>query len=318
MNAACSVRRTAQRLIGHIDFASAARMSRREAVARARVWSLAVAGTADPVLLGDNTKLEKSGAVLGRPTMGVSLTPSTELGTILADQLSATDWLSAAVIGSFSGIDSCPWASDGCRDACLFRSGHGQFDGVALGRAWRTAFLLCDPVAFVALLMHELRSLAWNGTRTGSRWAVRLNVTSDVNWLKACPELVAWIVMMFGRDSLYDYSKDQSRVAAARDLGYDVSTSRSETTDTARVVARVADGSLNRAVVVFGIRAKKVSGAYPALPSSYMGLPVVDGDVHDYRPADGRGVIVGLRVKDTMGRSTVDAALASGFAVSVA
>lgn len=34
-----------------------------------------------------------------------------------------------------------------------------------------------------------------------------------------------------------------------------------------------------------------------ALPDVFMNRPVIDGDLHDYRPFDASGVIVGLRAK---------------------
>lgn len=33
------------------------------------------------------------------------------------------------------------------------------------------------------------------------------------------------------------------------------------------------------------------------LPATYNGIPVIDGDVSDFRPVDPSGVIVGLRAK---------------------
>src|ERR1041384_383016 len=39
------------------------------------------------------------------------------------------------------------------------------------------------------------------------------------------------------------------------------------------------------------------------LPEQYLGLPVIDGDETDYRPADPQGCVVGLKVKGVKGKA---------------
>jgi len=51
------------------------------------------------------------------------------------------------------------------------------------------------------------------------------------------------------------------------------------------------------------------------LPAEFMGAQVIDGDLHDYRYTDPRGVIVGLRAKQ--GSQKRDSSQGGGFLVSV-
>jgi hypothetical protein len=56
----------------------------------------------------------------------------------------------------------------------------------------------------------------------------------------------------------------------------------------------IADGFIKRGgnvAVVFSTRKGR------ALPDTYLGAPVIDGDEHDLRFLDPRGVVVGLRAK---------------------
>jgi hypothetical protein len=339
-------RRSAARVLGRIDFAAAMRIPLREAQAVGNAFSMAIAGTATAVLCTPpdaNPKLWKSAKVLGRPTVGLSLMPGTELGTELSrgpafllarsratrDPLAAavaaafiglpTDALGAAVLAAFLNVDACVHATDGCRAACLNRSGHGQFDATIAGRAYRAAFLLAAPLHFVRLLVQELKRWARRFKQERVRGAVRMNVVSDHDWSVVCPELLRWILRrdVFGKGAGYDYTKsaDPNRHARHRAIGWDLSLSVACEDQLPRYFALMDAGTVNRLVVVVPVRAKKVRGAYPPIPETFRGRRAVSGDDHDYRPADGTGVVVLLRVKDTFGRSTVDAAVRSGFAL---
>jgi hypothetical protein len=84
----------------------------------------------------------------------------------------------------------------------------------------------------------------------------------------------------------YDYTKLWDRTGTDR---YRLTYSRSERTEDAAVVAACEDGR-NVAVVFSTSRARP-------LPDRWLGVPVVDGDVTDWRVGDPDGVIVGLRAK---------------------
>jgi len=98
----------------------------------------------------------------------------------------------------------------------------------------------------------------------------------------------------------YDYTKNIRRAlayaAGQYPANYHLTFSRSESN--ADDVARALLAGVNVAVVF-----------RKALPATWGGRPVIDGDAHDLRFLDPRGVIVGLRAK---GRAKRDV---SGFVV---
>tara|TARA_R110000823_G_C15867385_1_gene493815 strand:- start:819 stop:1139 length:321 start_codon:yes stop_codon:yes gene_type:complete len=100
----------------------------------------------------------------------------------------------------------------------------------------------------------------------------------------------------------YDYTKRTGRVLPAN---YHLTMSANER-HADEDLAALADMYGSNVAVVFDTRRGH------ALPATYAGVPVVDGDVTDSRWADERGVIVGLRAK---GSAIGDR---SGFVRSVA
>lgn len=189
----------------------------------------------------------------------------------------------------------CPNASAGCLAACLNTAGRGAFQSVQDGRAMRSAKFAADRARFIARLDFEIGRGLTRARREGINLAVRLNGTTDLPWERLAPELFTkWTArgVVF-----YDYSKDALRAA---DGPYNLTFSRAEHND-AQARALVARG-VNVAVVFNTAR-----GA--ALPATWAGAPVIDGDTHDLRFLDPVGVVVGLRAK---GKARQDA---SGFVV---
>ena len=202
-----------------------------------------------------------------------------------------------------SGVANvCSHASPVCIKLCLNIAGRGgifkageRTNTIQEARKRRTRDLFRDPLAFVIAADAELVRLRKLAARRGLRLAVRVNGTSDLPWLAHTlasrnPDL-----------TFYDYTKiPHAWSGAPENLTYTFS--RSEC-NAAHVDIALAAG-INVAVVFSTKRGQP-------LPASYMGRPVVDGDLTDYRPSDPRGVIVGLRAK---GKARGDTA---GFVVDV-
>ena len=118
----------------------------------------------------------------------------------------------------------------------------------------------------------------------------RLNGTSDIRWetveLSDGLQTFQNIMQMFPNVQFYDYTKLSNR----RDLpsNYHLTFSRSESNDTA-VASHLVNGG--NVAVVFNVK----KGA--ALPESWNGYTVVDGDDTDLRFLDPQNVVVGLRGK---------------------
>ncbi len=187
-------------------------------------------------------------------------------------------WSLTLIPSDLSGEwNTCTWATQQCRKACvMWTAGRGRFQSVRDGRQVRTAFLAQHPTAFLALLTSEVQRLEAKGQPFG----LRLNVASDLRWENIAP----WL---FEGENVraYDYTKAPSRTTPDN---YRITYSHSERWTDADVLARIAAGS--NVAMVFDTPKH-------ALPATHLGVPVIDGDLTDYRYGDPEGVIVGLAAK---------------------
>jgi len=187
-----------------------------------------------------------------------------------------------------SGFESCVWRTPGCTAACvLSTSFRGKLDSVATARAVKTQFLAKDPAAFVAILGAEIRrAVAKHG-----EILVRLNVASDLRW-----EYIAPGLFDIPGASFYDYTK-APRKHRGTHPNYRLTFSVSER-DRSVSEALTYLQSGGTAAVVFDVRKGR------ALPETWQGFDVIDGDVTDARTFDPDGVVVGLRSKADGRRDT--------------
>lgn len=201
----------------------------------------------------------------------------------------------------------CPKATEACLAGCLGdTSGHLAMPNGNAQRAMlrRSKWYLEDRQAFSDALVAEASDIvrAWvkaNGRKP--RVLVRLNGTSDLPWggtrldLRRALREIADL-------RFYEYTK---RWAQHRQFTTDAADkaeaavydcvnvlSRHEHTTDAEILDACSRGYT--VAVVFSTKVGK------PLPETYLGLPVVDGDLHDDRTADPVGVIVGLRAKGAM------------------
>jgi hypothetical protein len=201
-----------------------------------------------------------------------------------------------------SGYNMCPMASAGCRFGCLNTAGRGGFDPrIQKARIRKTLQYMEQRDTFMAQLVKDIRSGIRSANRKGLTPVFRLNGTSDVRW-ETVPVTVDGVVYpnimsAFATVQFYDYTKIPNRKNLP--ANYHLTFSRSETND-----ALIPTVPYNTAVV-FSTR-KGV-----ALPDTYMGMTVVDGDDTDLRFLDTPNVIVGLRAK---GKAKKDD---TGFVVKV-
>ena len=103
--------------------------------------------------------------------------------------------------------------------------------------------------------------------------------------------------------TLYDYSKNYDGSLDMLDK-VNITLSWHEKTDVQKAL-NLIDKGLNFAVVFSTAKGS-------SLPDTFHGVPVIDGDIHDLRFLDPKGVIVGLRAK---GKARKDQ---SGFVQEVA
>jgi len=200
-------------------------------------------------------------------------------------------------------LNVCPNATAGCMAACLNTAGRGgifkrgeRTNTIQQARKRRTREYAADPAGFVGRLWAEIELAKRRRTKTGREFVVRVNGTSDL------PDVAHTLASLNPDVTFYDYTKIPQ--PWERTLpNYKLTFSRSETNDAACFDA-LAHG-VNVAVVFDTKRGE-------ALPATYYGVPVIDGDVTDLRYLDPAGVVVGLRAK---GRARRDR---KGFVVKVA
>jgi len=191
-----------------------------------------------------------------------------------------------------SGVNLCPFASEGCKKACLNTAGRGCFQSIQDARIIKTLHFLNNREGFIEQLKHDIRAIERRAAREGLKVAIRLNGTSDIRWEIVAPELFT----EFSHIQFYDYTKAPYSVRPKEKLpkNYHLTYSRSETTSLSEIKTALKAGR-NVAVVY---------------DSEKMHDLIVKGDAHDLRFLDAPGKIVALIAK---GKAKKDE---SGFVIS--
>ena len=194
-----------------------------------------------------------------------------------------------------SGFEVCPMRSEGCTAACLHTAGNPAYmKNKNEARIKRTKAFFTHREAFMNLLVLEIAKMLKSANDQNLDLAIRLNGTSDIRWESMRFDVWDWvaeraekrkgvcdttILDLFRELQFYDYTKIHNRKNVPSN--YHLTFSLNETN---REFATKQDRNI--AVVFKG-----------KLPDEYLGRPVIDGDEHDYRPNDPKGVVVGLKVK---------------------
>lgn len=213
---------------------------------------------------------------------------------------------------NLSGYQTCPMASKGCAAACLNTAGRGGIPAragdpssvmdnpIQAARVRKTHMYFKQRDAFMQLLVRDVQSLERKAKKLSLSCGVRLNATSDIPFERVPLEHLGNsyrnIMELFPDVQFYDYTAITKRAIAWANnkmpSNYHLTFSAKEDNDNS--VKQVAEQQGNIAVV-FGA---------DVLPKEYLNLPVINGDEHDYRPADPKGVIVGLKAKGKAKKDT--------------
>jgi hypothetical protein len=181
------------------------------------------------------------------------------------------------------GINICPKATKGCSDSCLFTAGMGSFHSVQKARMAKTEFYLKDKKGFSYQLLSELKKISSMGVKT----AIRLNGTSDLDFVSIIKTQTGEDILSLPNLIFYDYTKILGKALKYRDCkNYFITFSRSETND--HEVIKALDSGLNVSVV-FNHKLK--------IPKTYMGYRVVDGDTSDDQMIKLKSTVLALRAK---------------------
>jgi hypothetical protein len=180
-------------------------------------------------------------------------------------------------------------------------------------RVRKTEYFKADPDGFYENLVLDIEAHIRLANRNGLRPAVRLNGTSDLRWEN-------WrgadnIIDRYGdRVTFYDYTKAPAatRWAGYARPNYHLTYSWSEDPRAAERAREHLDAGGNVAVC-FRHDSDRNPNARPrydwAMPTSFLGHPIISGDDSDLRFRDPAGHVISLRAK---GLAKVDT---TGFAV---
>ena len=177
----------------------------------------------------------------------------------------------------------CPMSKKAhCLDGCLYSAGRGAFNSVQESRTRKTMFLMEDRIGFMQTLQSDLDKFAKYCIKKDVQPVVRLNGTSDWNFLE--------IIRDNPDIQFYDYTKVYNRLDKNLPSNYHVTLSYSEadTDYTKKVVDKAKAKGINLAVV---FRDKN------KIPTEFLGRKVIDGDQDDLRILDPDNVIVALYAK---------------------
>lgn len=207
--------------------------------------------------------------------------------------------LAPYTLAGFSNV--CPKATAGCIAGCLNTAGHGGMfkeggtNFVQEARKRRTRMFFENREQFMLALVSDIK----NGIKLAGKYGLtpcfRLNGTSDISWEKYLLNGKN-VFEHFPDIQFYDYTKVLGR-KVDHIANYHLTFSRAESNDSD--VQKAIAAGMNIAVV------------FNKLPDTYLGLPVVDGDISDVRFEDPNQVVVGLKAK---GRARKDT---SGFVVRI-
>jgi len=219
-----------------------------------------------------------------------------------------------------SGYQVCPQASAGCAAACLHTAGNPAYmANKDASRKAKTRAYFEERSAFMAVLVFEIAALERKAKAQGMQAGIRLNATSDLPWERRRVDVdgaAVGLMDLFPEVQFYDYTKVTKRAVAWAEgrmpANYHLTFSKNEDNDDD--VAQVLEAGGNVAVV-FAEKWDGTGFAQRSLVNENFDTRltydkwIIDGDAHDYRPADPAGCIVALKAKGDARHDT------SGFVV---
>lgn len=197
---------------------------------------------------------------------------------------------------SVAGVGNlCPSATKGCKELCLgLHSGQAgmvkhddDINAVRQSRIDKARRFMRDRAEYMADVVRSIELTARKAQNMDLILCVRMNGSTDISWegIACVRNGVKYRNLMeaFPEIQFVDYTKIASRMGRRLPANYHLTFSRNEEND------NVVD-----AIVALGGNAAVV---FDELPETWRGMRVIDGDKHDLRHLDPRGVIVGLTPK---------------------
>jgi len=204
-----------------------------------------------------------------------------------------------------SGYETCPKRTAGCTSACLNTAGRGGMfkkgettNTIQKARIRKTKMFFENRAQFMIDLVKDIELGIKQSAKKDLVPVFRLNGTSDLAFEKyevvRNGKLFRNIFAAFPEVQFYDYTKMLNRKVT--DIpNYQLTFSAADGNDN-DVTKAVAQGY--NVAVVFGLKKTE------AMPESYLGRPVFNGDESDLRFMDPKGVVVGLYAKGKAKKDT--------------
>ena len=206
---------------------------------------------------------------------------------------------------NLSGYETCPKRTAGCTAACLNTAGRGGMfkkgentNMIQQARIRKTKMFFDNRAQFMIDLVKDIELGIKQSARLNLIPVFRLNGTSDLSFEKysVVRNGIEYknIFYAFPEVQFYDYTKILGR--KVQDIpNYQLTFSAADGND-ADVYRAVAQGY--NVAVVFGLKKTE------AMPETYLGRPVFNGDESDLRFLDPKNVIVGLYAKGKAKKDT--------------
>ena len=206
---------------------------------------------------------------------------------------------------NLSGYETCPKRTAGCTAACLNTAGRGGMfkkgentNAIQKARIRKTKMFFENRTEFFAQLIKDIELAIKQSAKKDLVPVFRLNGTSDLAFEKyevvRNGVLYRNIFAAFSDVQFYDYTKMLNR--KVKDIAnYQLTFSAADGNDN-DVVKAIAQGY--NVATVFGLKKTQ------AMPETYMGRPVFNGDDSDLRFLDPKGVVVGLYAKGKAKKDT--------------
>ena len=179
----------------------------------------------------------------------------------------------------------------------MFKKGENT-NVIQQARIRKTKMFFEDRVTFMNLLVKDIELAIKQSARLGLTPVIRLNGTSDLAFEKyevlRNGQSYTNIFTAFPELTFYDYTKILGR-KISNIPNYSLTFSAADGND-ADVYKAIAQGY--NVAVVFGLKKTE------AMPETYLGRPVFNGDDSDLRFLDPKGVIVGLYAKGKAKKDT--------------
>lgn len=194
---------------------------------------------------------------------------------------------------NLSGYNVCQNSTQHCQQGCLATSGRAAMDIqsganiIKRARIIKTRLFVEQTEFFMQWVIAEINNFKAKALKDGYGFSVRLNGTSDIDYAKV---LIGGknIFEIFPETQFYDYTKNIDRYIN-KPINYHLTFSY---TGLNWDLCKTLLDSGQNVAMVFNLSKKK------ALPISYNGYSVTNGDLTDLRIDEAKGVIVGLYWKN--------------------